>query len=264
MSAPLNLIDSLFQTACQLHQTGRTNDAFTALCRLTKLREVPPSVFVEAHVLLAEMLLKRQKPMRARKHLKVALQHDPDHARAHRLMGEAQENGRLPDPYTALDHYRRAVELEPNNVDHLCAAGRTAVAQGLGEEGLTQLRQAAKSATDDPELLRRVVDGLLLANQGDEARRLVRVAMFRHSRDLRFRGLWHHLQFQHLRQEQGETLASRQRHDEEEPSLLPFTTTASQLPRRKARMFRQDTAHTLAGPHPVYRLASDRGASAKR
>jgi Tfp pilus assembly protein PilF len=250
MSSTLNLFDRLLDTACQMHQAGRTNDSFTYLTKLLGLRDLPTDVAVEAHLRLAEMLLKRQKPNRARKHAKAALRLAPEDARAHRFMAEAQEGGRLPDPYAAVEHYRRSLELQPEQADVLCTAGRLTVQQGLWEEGLGYLRKAAELATDNPDVLRKVVDGLLLANQADEARGLLRAALFRHSRDRRFRSLWDHFQFQQLRKEQGEAQARRSSTQTDDgPVLLPFEPRPEGLVRRKGKLVRHDPAAKLAAPH---------------
>jgi Tfp pilus assembly protein PilF len=252
MSSTVNLFDHLLDTACRLHQAGRHNDAFAYLCKLIKLPDLPADIAAEAHLRLAEILLRRRKPTRARKHLKAALRHAPDDARAQQLMAEALEEGRLPDPCAALEHYRRSLELAPDQPECLCAAGRLAVAQGLGEEGLGYLRKAAEVAADDPDVLRQIVDGMLLANQADEARGLVRAAMFRRSGDRRFRGLWEHLQFQALRQQQGEARARRTNDADTEPVLLPFAAPAEgRVTRRKVKVARVDGPSALAGPHPV-------------
>src|SRR5207244_5931749 len=162
LSPARDLFDRRLDTACRLHQAGRTNDAFAYLCKLTALRDLPAPVAVAAHLRVAELLLKRGKPTRARRHLTVALRHEPDNARAHRLMAEARDGGRRPDPFAALEHARRCVELAPEP-ESLCFAGELAVRQGLGEEGLGYLRKAAELGGDDPEVLKKLTDGMLLA-----------------------------------------------------------------------------------------------------
>jgi hypothetical protein len=136
-----------------------------------------------------------------------------------------------------------------------------ALQQGLREEGLGYLRKAAELASENPDIVRRVVDGMLLANEPDEARRLVRAALFRNSRDRRFLGLWRHFQFQQLRKRQGEARDRRQMaHAEQDgPVLLPFDMSSVRRVRRKGKLIRQDAAATVSAPHEaVVARMSDR------
>lgn len=77
----------------------------------------------------------------ALKDLKEALRHDPDHAEAHGLLGILYEQVGMWDK--AKEHYRRAVELDPENLRWRDNYGRFLCFHGKPEAGLEQIKQAA-------------------------------------------------------------------------------------------------------------------------
>src|SRR5262245_39118219 len=247
MSMTLNLIDRLLARGRDLQRLGRDHDTLRFLRRVAGFRELPPEAAEETQVRLAEILLRRRRYHRARRHLTAALRYRPDSARYHYLIAAAIDAEDTGDPHRAARHYRRSLQLDPNRADCLVEYGMLNLRKGRIEAGLTCLRRAAELAPDDPELIGKVATGLTLAGRPDEARAVLRVARFRHPRDGRFRRLWDEYQFQQTAREQKAT-RRKQRLEaaDEEQVLLPFIQPERKAPVRiDSRILRAD------GPTPV-------------
>jgi tetratricopeptide (TPR) repeat protein len=249
MSMTLNLVDRLLARARHLRAVGRTDDALSLFERLAGFRELPAAAAEETQAQLAELHLRRRRYRRARRHLTAALGHRPDSARYHYLMARAANGGSDADPRRAAEHYRRSLELNPDQPRCLCAHGTLALQLGQREEGLTCLRRAAELAPDDPETVRQVAAGLRQANRADEAAAVLRAARFRNPRDARFRKLAADFQFQQLRREQ-ETARGQDDRGDDGPVLLPFLRlTAGPEARPERKIIRQDAPAPLPPPH---------------
>jgi Tfp pilus assembly protein PilF len=246
----LNLVDRLLMTGRNLQSVGRTHDALHALTRLAALRELPDDVAEETQVRLAEIQLRRRKFGRARRHLTAALRHDEANAHTHFLLATAVEGDDRPDVERALAHYRRSLQLDPEEPGCLCACGLLALENGLRDEGLAYLRKAAELDGDNPETLGKVARGLGMAGLADEARGLLNAGRFRHPRDGRFARLWDDFRFHEARREQE---AGRRRGEDADagPVLLPFERPADfeRTTRLGRRLVRQDRPSGLAAPH---------------
>ena len=199
MTTTLNLVDHLLALGRNYQEVGRFTDAEDVLGRLAGFRELPADAAEETQARLAELHLRRRKYARARRCLAVALAHQPDSARYHLLMAAALQADDRGDLQRADEHYRRSLELDPQQVKCRSESGLLAVRLGRTEEGLTRLRQAVEAAPGDLEALRKLVKGLRLADRGDEARAAIRAGLFRNPRNLRFRRLWRDYQFKQLR-----------------------------------------------------------------
>jgi Flp pilus assembly protein TadD len=257
MSTTLNLVDRLLRRGRSLQEMGRSHDALQALERLTHFQEVPSEVAEETQVRLAELQLQRRQFGPARRHLTAILRHHPDNGHAHYLLATALEMDDKGDARRALAHYRRCLELDGEQPDCLCACGLLALRLGQRGEGLANLRRAAELMPDDPETLGQVVTGLCLANEADEARRLLLAARFRKPHDARFVQLWNDFQFQRLRKQQ-ETARCRRKAEGDEAGavLLPFVRPKGlcKALRQGRKKIRQDGPAPLPAPH-VPRLA---------
>jgi Tfp pilus assembly protein PilF len=249
MSTTLNLIDHLLLLGRRYQELGRLRDASRLLTRLTAFRELPGEAAEEAQVRLAELCLKRRHFARARRHLTVALRHQPDSARYHHLMATAVLAEDRGDLDRAADHYRRSLALDDTQA--LCRAeyGLLAVRLGHAEEGIAQLRRAAEQAPDDADVIARAAKGLRLAVRPDEARDVLRAALFRHPKAPRFRKLWHEFQYQQLRRRQRTRRTGRAAGDAEEigPVLLPFVRPVGE--EGPAADVRRDRPATVSPPH---------------
>jgi len=245
-SMTLNLVDRLLHSARNLHEHGQHKAAAKILGQLSGLGELPREVAEEAHVRLAEIHLEHDRLKQARRHLAAALAHDPDCPHYHYLLAIAVEDDPNCDPQKAGVHYRRALRLDPDHADHQCDYGLYAIRNGQTRAGLAALRRAAKLAPDEPSILGRVAETLRQADRCDEAKDLLRAALFRHPRDRRFRELWNQHQFNllHADQNQGK---ERYATVAEEPVILPFPHP-KRVQKHGAKTIRIDTPEELTGP----------------
>jgi tetratricopeptide (TPR) repeat protein len=216
MQATLNLFEHVLGRARRLQGLGRPREAGQLYRRLANFRELPPDVAEETQARLAELHLRRRRYGAARRHLAAALVLRPDGARYHYLMATALQADEGGDLERAAFHLARAVELAPDRVRYRCEAGLLAVRRGDAEGGLALLRQAAGQAPEQPEVVGRLVKGLLLAGRPDEARSAVRAALFRAPRSPRLRKLSHDLEFQLLRRDADQSA------EPAGPVVLPF------------------------------------------
>jgi tetratricopeptide (TPR) repeat protein len=225
MSRMLNLAEALLGRGRTHQQLGRVHDAFAILSRLSRFRELPQSVAEETQARLGEIQLKRKKFGRACRHLQTALNHDPENSRYHHLLAGALRE-QDPDQWErAAEHYRRALELNPDQVESLVELGLLSVRNGHADEGIAHLRRAAELQQDDPEVLGKLVKGLRWTGRSAEARGALRAAMFRHPHDRRFQQLWSDFQFRMLRRQQRDQ-ASKRSGSNTEPVLLPFVSVS--------------------------------------
>lgn len=253
MSRTLNLVDALLMMGRRHQELGRVHDALTVLARLAGFRELPRAVAEETQVRLAELQLRCRKYRRARRHLAVALRYDPANARYHYLMASALRQQDEEHWDRAAEHYRRSLELDPQQPACLAEFGLFAVRLGHTDEGLKCLRQALALEGDQPELLGKLAEALRLAGRADEARSELRAALFRNPRDRRFRQLWADFQFRQLRRQQKARQAIRR--EVEGPVLLPFT--AAPRPSSaggRGKILRKDSPSPLQPPHGNQRV----------
>ncbi len=256
MSRTLNLLEQLLSRGRKLQDLGRSDDAASVLVRLAGLQELPAEVAEEAQIRLAELHLRRRRYSQARRHLAAALILRPDNARYHYLMGNALELDDNADPQRALEHYRRSLEIDPDQPRCLSDLGLLALEMGEDDEGIRALRQAVELAPDDADAVGKLAEGLCLLERFDEARLLLRAALFRNSRDYAFQRLWNDFQFQQSRQEQHSALElDLLRWDAiEQPRVLPFVRPPSDGEQNGSsrKIFRRDNASKPAKPHTSY------------
>jgi tetratricopeptide (TPR) repeat protein len=251
----LNLVDALLSRAREMQKLGRRDDAYNVLIRLTDLKELPDYAAVEVAIRLGEDQLRRGKSKRARRYLNIALDIQPDNGRSHYLMARAFDLGAAPNVRQALEHYRVAVELEPEQPAWLCRYGLLLARLGRSREALAKLRHTATIAPDNVPILKRVVEGMRLANAADEARRFLLAARFRNPRDRRVLGLWMDFQFQQLRKKQ-ETALPRIVQVAVRPVLLPFVRpkVKAKATRSGDKRVRLDEASGTPPPRGILRV----------
>jgi tetratricopeptide (TPR) repeat protein len=220
MSMTLNLVERLASQGRKYQQLGLEQEAAQCWTRLSGLAGLPAELAREAQSCLGEFHLQRRRYTRARRHLSAALAQQPGNAHFHYLLGSAFEADGKGDSARALTYYRRAIQISPEEPQYLCAFGLLALEMGDDdEEGIAALRHALELAPDDAEIMEQVVEGIEQTDR-EEARRILRSAMFRHPRDARFQKLWSDFHFRCLHADQ-----KRERHDYPEqtgPVLLPF------------------------------------------
>jgi Tfp pilus assembly protein PilF len=252
MSMTLNLVDRLLARGRHYQQLGRHHDAVEILGRLAKLHALPAEVLEETQTRLAEIHLQHNRPRRARRHLTAALVHQPNNARYHLLMARAVEADRRGDPERALEHYRRSLELDPDQPECLSECGLLAIRQGLSEEGMSYLRRAVELDSESPELLQKLVQGYCLLRRADDARKALRVALFGHARDHRFQKLWLDFQFEQARkQQEADGLMRSTRPADAGPTILPFHRPVRSTPTSAgiAKIIRRDGPESPLPPH---------------
>jgi len=243
MSMTLNLVERLACQGRKYQELGLEHEAARCWTRLGGLAGVSAELAREAQTSLGEIHLQRGRYRRARRHLTAALTQQPGSAHHHYLLAAAIEGDAKGDRHQALTHYRRAIELEPEEPEYLCAFGLLALDIGDDEEeGASALCRALQLAPDDVEIIEQVVEGIGQTNQ-EEARRILRAAMFRHPRDRHLRKLWSDFHFRclHIAQNRGRHAYPEQAG----PVLLPFVRpVAPETPN-----VRRDAPSRPARPH---------------
>jgi Tfp pilus assembly protein PilF len=252
MSRTLNLVAQLLARGRKLHQLGVENEALRTFGQLARLRLLEPEVAEEVQSRLAEILLRRGRFRRARRHLAAALAHQPDNPHYHHLMATAIDADVQEQPSRALVHWRRALQLDPTNTSYLSHFGVLAIREGETEEGLKALRQAHQLAADDPAVLSRLSEGLCHAGLHEEARTALRAALFRNPRAHEVRQLWNDYQFKQLQHQQQAARRLRLAAEaDDEPTLLPFVRPAPGAAGSTpgGRVIRRDRAGRRTPPH---------------
>jgi tetratricopeptide (TPR) repeat protein len=244
MSKTLNLVERLLARGRKFQQLGLEQEAARCWDRLAGLSQLPPEVAREAQTQLAEIHLDRGRFARARRHLSAALLSQPGNSHFHYLLAKAIEADDRGDRNRALHHYRQAIDLDPEQPHYLCRFGLLALELGQTEDGLKSLRRALELAPDDPEVVSRVADGLR-QEDAEEARAVVRAALFRNPRHARFHKIWSDFHFDCLREEQQRRRVAIP--VQEGPTLLPFVRPEPAVtgPQR----LRRDPPSRPARPH---------------
>jgi len=261
MSRMLNLVDHLLATGRKLHRLGRERDALRIFGRLAGFLELPPQAAEETLSRLAEIAFRHGHYRQARRHLKAALIQQPTNARYHHLMAAALSSDPKADLHRAADHYRRSLDLDPEQPRVLSEFGLVALRLGQAQEGLAALCRAVELAPNDPEIVSQLARGLCQADRSDEAQDVLRAAMFRNPRDGRFRDLWDHFQFQALCEAQAVRRrdVEARRREEEGPTILPFIRPEPSTDGAAGKRIRRDRPSPLRPPHlPRMAPLSDR------
>jgi tetratricopeptide (TPR) repeat protein len=230
MISTLNLVDRVLDLGRRYQEVGRHRDALSILTRLAKFRHLSSDAAEETQARLADIYLKRRKYKSARRHLTAALRHQPDNARYHYLLAAALSGEEGGDLERAGEHFRRALELDPNHIHCLADYGQLLVRLGQNEEGLARLREAADRAPDDIEVLSKLLKALRLCGRTEEARSVLQCALFRNAHSPRFRKLWDEFRF-HRARRRAEAERREGGHEGEigeQPVLLPFVRIAAE------------------------------------
>jgi Tfp pilus assembly protein PilF len=232
MMPTLNLVEGVLAMGRRYQEVGRHRDAVAVFTRLSHFRYLPAEAAEETQARLAEIHLKRRKYKQARRHLTAALRYQPGNARYHYLLATAICAEEGADLLLAGEHYRRTLELDPGHVKCRADYGHLLLRLGQTEEGLACLRKAAEQAPEDVEVLGKLVKGLRLSGQSDEARSVLHLAMFRNARSPRFRKLWNEFRFQQARRRRDAERMQQAANetDGEQPVLLPFIRVVTETP----------------------------------
>jgi tetratricopeptide (TPR) repeat protein len=252
MGKTLNLCECLLQMGRDWQSCGRLVEASRVLQRLAGFRDQPAAIAEETHARLGTIFLLIRDFKKARRHLTAVLFFRPSHAPYYFQLASAMHNDDAVDPVRAVRYYRQALKLDPDQPRWWADLGRLLLQIGRTQKGVVALKKAWRLTPDDPAIIAKLVEGLCLADRADEARKILREARFRNSRDARFRKLWNDFQFQQVQESQSEPPAAP------EPVILPFVRRAS-LPEAASplpgRIVRLDQASKQAPhlPRPAWR-----------
>lgn len=251
MSRTLKLVDRLMTMGRNYLARGRDQEALHIFGKLAGFRKLPREAAEEAQAQLAEIYLRRKNYRRARRHLTAALAYAPENPHYHYLMAAAANGEDRPNPPRAAEHYRRSLDLDPDQPGCLGEFGLLALQMGRIKEGVRCLRRAVELAPGDPEAVANLVAGLLDLEERDEARRVLQAALFRNSRDRRFRELWSDFQFRQLwedqRREQWRLPADGQA--DGPPHVVPFKRGPDQPGNAEKKRIRHDSGGSPQPPH---------------
>ena len=139
-------------------------------------------------------------------------------------MAVAVEADQKADAQRTVTHYRCSLRLDPEQPACLAELGLLLLRLGQAEEGLGGTCAGRRNCPGRRGTMGKLVEGLRLTNRADEARSVLRAALFRNPRDARFRRLSFQLP-QELRKQQDASRRSREAAaatEEHEPVLLPF------------------------------------------
>ncbi|MFL5340477.1 MAG: hypothetical protein ACJ8F7_10020 [Gemmataceae bacterium] len=250
MSRTLNLLDRLLGKARHLHELGRSRDALPILRRFIARPELPEATTIEARRLLGEAYLAVREYRHARRQFTALLRLRPDDAVAHHHLANAHQNDPQVDARRASRHFRRAVELAPDNPAILADGGKFAVAMGRSRKGLALLRKAVELAPNDLAVFGSYIDALCDLDRRDEARRELAVARFRLGRESRFQRIWENVEFQQARDLQ-RAEGRLAKAVGESPAVLPFLRIhdGDARPVRAKRFVRRDA---VSGQRPHF------------
>jgi tetratricopeptide (TPR) repeat protein len=250
MSRTLKLCEHLLYEGRRFWTLGVDRRALRTFGHLAVLPDLPSAIAEETHLRLAELLLKQRKFAKARRHLALALAHEPASPECHYLLASSHAEDSRGDRKLAIRHYRRSLQLDPENALYLCGAGLFAVGCGEVEQGLEWLRRAVELAPDDAEVIGDVVHGLQEHGHVDEAMCIARAAFFRNSRNPGFQRLWNDFRFQQLRERQERIQKRRtvRRAVAEGRICLPFLKLTVDTPAGR-KLVRRDGPSGTPPPH---------------
>ena len=250
MSRTLNLCEHLLAQGRNFHTLGVNDRAQRLLTNLARLRDLPADIAEETQSRLAELAMQQRKFGQARRHLTAALAHDAHNPLYHHMMAIALAEDRKGSRDLALEHFRRCVQLEPEEPVYHCDAGQFALEHGAEDEGLVYLRRAVELAPDDAGIIGEVVRSLQDHGHHDEARQIARAALFRSGGDTRFQRLWNDCRFQELHQRQQRVSKKRlvRRAVAEGRICLPFVQLTVETPNGR-KLIRRDGPSRKPAPH---------------
>lgn len=238
MSRMLTFHDAAWASARDCAAIGRRAEAFSALTPLLSSQDVPLRLQRLAHRLAARLYATAQNYRKARKHLQIAVNLDPNCAEIHYEIGLAFEN----DPYgcdrRAARRFRRAVQLDPKQPRYAAALGRSLVRTNRVNSGVKWLTVAAAGAPADAAILTVVIDGLCDAGRPKLARKLVGIARFLAPADRAVHKLWDDVRYAEAAARGKSAHPSVNR----SPEFLPFI-----------RVVRDDSVSTVVGGGVVRR-----------
>jgi len=187
MDAIIPLTQGLFNLGADLLKRRRYSEGVRILRRLLDTPELSPTLAAEANQLLASVHYEHHNYAQMRRAAERALQTNPDNAEAHFLLAEAAAKDELClEPAVALEHYGKAAELAPDDVEKQSAYALQLVRSEKATAGVAVMEKAYSLHSGDPRVVSDFAQTLIEADRPDDAELLVLQACDRHGDDRRF------------------------------------------------------------------------------
>ena len=251
MSRMLTLVQSGWSCVQDLARAGRSREALSGVKLLLARADFPLEFRTDAHKLAAELLLENEDYALARTHLRAARLDRPEDAGIHYLMGLAHETDPTGSDRKALASFRKSTAIAPADATYRAAFGRAAIHCDRVAVGLRSLLAAAELAPTDVDVIRTVVEGLIVAGKLGTAGRVVDRARFRQPANRELVRLGDRVRFETARRQQNK----RRRQDaplvtDGDSAFLPFIRRSDSVGSSGFRsgVIRRD-AFSISAPH---------------
>lgn len=221
MNSSINLLDRLLTQGRRLVFMGRYGEARRPLEKLLALPEVPVQQRIEAHQLLGEIHTDNQCYRKARRQYLAALGLQPDCAETHYRLAVTLDLDPEVDPKRAARHFRKALELKPDEARYWSGYGQICVRIGKEKTAYGAFIAAADLAPMDVAIIDEIADGLCFLGKEEDARSVLVGARFRLGHDSELEQLWNRFRFLQLHAEQQSARRLRAL-AEGEAVILPF------------------------------------------
>jgi tetratricopeptide (TPR) repeat protein len=221
MIETLSLVERLIDRARQRMQLGYRQEAKRILDHLLTFGELPHAIREESHLLLAEIHLDGQRFRKARKHLLAILAFHPTSAKVHYQLALAIDCDPDADQRRAIKHFRKAIQLKPDESSYWSGFAQSAIRMGKNEMALKALRKATTLEIQNMEIVEEIVDAFVALGHESEADGWLRQIRFRFAKNLAFEKLWKEFRFGQSRRERLRGLP-QSNGMAESSSILPF------------------------------------------
>ena len=202
MNPAINLFDRLLTQGRRLIFAGRMMEARRRLEKLLAFPEVPESVRIEAHQLLADIQLDNQCYRKSRRHLLAALGLAPSCAETLYRLAVNLDLDPDADPKRAAKYYRKALKLKQDEPRYWSSYGQICLRLGKEKAAYGAFVAAADLAPMDTEVIEEIADGLCFADREEDARSVLMAARFRLGHDAELEGIWNRFRFLQLQRKQ--------------------------------------------------------------
>ncbi len=170
---------------------------------------------IESYRNLSELERRAKKEDQALRHLKEALEKNPDSAAAHAAMGDFYF--RRGDYARAMQYYSRASQLEPGNPEYLAKMARTAGRQGDPAKAVSLWQRVLQADKDNVEAHTALARDAAKRGEAEKALGHYRAALERDSKNQKLRDEYD-AYYRSQKKITEEKLAKRQKRFSEEPA----------------------------------------------
>ena len=216
MSAVLNLNSSLVNLARKHVDSHCGSKALTLLERLRVRSDLSTSLAAEVHYLLAKVHYRSGRFSNAARESRAATKLDPKNSDYQFLLGQCLEQI-VGSEHQATIPFQRAVRLSPNDGAKAVAVARQLVKHGAANDGIDILHETYRTNGDNPEIVAKVVDTLIQAEQWSDAELMVAQSSASHGADEKFLDLRRQFKIRQCVEE-----SNRISRTDPGPVLLPF------------------------------------------